>query len=359
MEEDYSSMAATRKLGIRDPDTESHVVLGVEPTISSAPRHNESPIGALFPEADLLNAGNTRPPQHLLHFNGDEIERTYLTYFVAGDMHSYRHGTKVRVEGGTTHPSQLELMCDLFGSYAKPIFEATRTPDGGYGFRATFDLSPSFDFLLNKPRQLERFVLRDDGLYYSALSGFSDAEGHVGLKRNHGRAYARYAVSNRNRQMMHDFAKGLISREYNARLYALRGEKIQWQMEVNGQGALKLLPNISFRHREKIVARRIAIENNTRPWSVAGPSYLSHRARIRLERDELRALAAKRFSARGERRQRRKDVFRQKVETSFPLFAKGLSVQEVAELSHFSIRTAYRRMERFKSAEGSDSKPAN
>src|SRR5438105_6171950 len=106
------SMIETRELRKRDPDAESRPVPEVEPQFSSVPAHTASPIEALFPEADLLNAGNTRPPQHLLHFNGDEIERTYLTYFLAGDMYSYRHGTKVRVEGGTTHPAQLELMCD-------------------------------------------------------------------------------------------------------------------------------------------------------------------------------------------------------------------------------------------------------
>jgi len=310
----------------------------------------------LFPESDVSNVGNTRPPQHLRHFVGNETERTYLTYFVAGDMHAYRHGTKVRVEGGTTHPAQLELLRDLFGNYAKPIVEPTRTPGVLYGIRATFDLSPSFDFLLHKPQELERATLRDDGLLYSALSGFSDAEGHVGLKNNHGRAYAGYTLSNRIRKLMLDFTKGLTSRGYRAPLHALHGEKVQWQLEVHGRQALELLPKIGFRHREKIEGRRLAMEYNSRPWSIAGPLYLSYRAAIKAERDQLSFIAMKRFQSRGERRRLRKEMLRQKLESSFPLFAKGLTAQEVADELHFSIRTAYRRKEKFEDSKESTRK---
>jgi hypothetical protein len=305
----------------------------------------------LFPESDVQNVGNTRPPQNLRHFAGNEIEKTYLTYFVAGDVHTYRHGTKVRVEGGTTHPAQLELLTALFGIYVKPIFEPTLTPRGQYGIRATFDLSPSFDFLLDKPKKIDRLILRDDRLFYSALSGFSDAEGHVGLRRRHVKAYAEYALSNRNSHLMHDFTQGLNSREHNVRLYALRHQGIQWQLEANGRYALKLLPNIGFRHREKIAGVKIAMANDRKPWRIAGPLYLSYRAGIKSEREALESIASKRWRTRGGRKQQRRRIFIRRLESSFPLFAKGLTVQEVAQRLHCSTRTACRRMEKFKNKE--------
>jgi hypothetical protein len=302
----------------------------------------------LFPESDLSNVGNTRPPQHLKHFVGSDVEKMYLTYFAAGDMHAYRHGTKVRVEGSTTHPAQLELLRDLFGSYVKPIYEPALAPNGHHCFRATFDLSTSFDVLLSKPRGLERQVLRDDGLFYSALSGFSDAEGHVGLRRNRDKAYARYALSNRNRQMIHSFQRGLISRGYNAPVYALHGDKIQWQLEVNGQHALQLLPNIRFRHREKIVGRQIAMTHDRSPWGIAGPLYAAHRRAILVERNALEAIAARRYDLRDDRKRRKSAIFKQRVESSFELFAKGIGIEEVARALNCSIRTTYRRKERFR-----------
>jgi len=302
----------------------------------------------LFPESDLQNVGNTRPPQNLRHFDGDEIGKTYLTYFATGDMHAYHHGTKARVEGGSTHPAQLELLTALFGRYAKPIFEPTLTPKGQYAIRATFDLSPSFGFLLQKQKKIDRLTLRDDRLFYSAVSGFSDAEGHVSLRKKHNTAYVSYTLSNRNRHLMHDFMKGLNSREHNAHVYALHHQGIQWQLEVNGRNALKLIPRIGFRHREKIVGAQITMANDRKPWNIAGPLYLEYRATIKSERDALEIMAAKRWRARGEKRQQRREIFRRRLESSFPLFAKGLTVEEVAQALHCSIRTTYRRMEMFK-----------
>jgi hypothetical protein len=302
----------------------------------------------LFPESALWNVGNTRPPQNLRDFEGDENERAYLIYFAAGDLHTYRHGTKVRVEGSTTHPAQLELLRDLFGSYGKPIYEPTRTPDGRYAIRATFDLSSSFDFLLKKPQKLQRLISQEDLLFCSALSGFSDAEGHVGLRRSGNRAYADYSVSNRKYQLIHDFAKGLISREHNARVYALHGKKIQWQLNIHGQYALKLLPIIGFRHREKIAARKIAMTQHSCPWGVAGTLYAAHRRIILAERNALGALAARRYHLRRDRRRIKNEIFEDRVASTFELFSKGLGAEQVAKALNCSIRTAYRRKEKFR-----------
>ena len=343
-----SSIPATPKLGIRVSDAVLSPVPAVEPSISSVPSCPGSLSYAdLFPESDLSNVGNTRPPQHLRQFAGDDIERAYLTYFAAGDLHAYRHGTKVRVEGSTTHPAQLELLRDLFGGYAKPIYEPALAPRGHHCLRATFDLDSSFDFLLNKPRELEQRVLSNDALFCSALSGFSDAEGHVGLKRNRGKAYARYTLSNRNRRIMRGFHRGLISRGYSTPLYALQGEKIQWQLEVNGHHALRLLPNIDLRHREKMVSRQIAITYNSSSWAIAGPVYAAHREAILAERTALEAVAARRYNLRDDRKRRKEEIFRDRVASTFELFSTGLGVEEVARALKCSIRTAYRRKEKF------------
>jgi hypothetical protein len=348
-------MTATPKLGIRVSDAVPSPVPAVEPSIFSVPSCPGSLSYAdLFPESDLSNVGNTRPRQHLRHFAGDDIERAYLTYFAAGDLHAYRHGTKVRVEGGTTHPAQLELLRDLFGSYAEPIFEPTRTPKGHYAIRATYDLSSSFGFLLTKLQRVERSVLREDELFYAALSGFSDAEGHAGLTKGGDKARAVYTLSNMNGRVMHDFLQGLNSREGNAHLYIQRREevngqeKVQWQLNVHGAYALRLLPNIGFRHREKIVGRQLTIAYSGHPWNVAGPIYKDYRRKILAERDALEALAARRFLLRADRRRRRKEIFNRRVESTAELFAKGLSMKEVAESLNCSIRTAYRRKERLR-----------
>ncbi len=274
------------------------------------------------------------------------ILRGQLTYFAAGDLHTYRHGTKVRVEGSTTHPAQLELLRDLFGGHAKPIFVPTLTPNGHYALRATYDLSSSFDFLLTKAKRVERSVLKDDVLFYSALGGFSDAESHVGLSMSGRKTRAEYSLSNMNRRLLDDFLRGLDSREYGASIYATKPG--MFELYAHSDYVLRLLTKIQFRHKEKIVGRQLAFTYDGHPWSVAGPVYKDYRRKILAQRDALEAITTRRFILRADRRRRKQEIFNQRVESTYALFARGLSVEEVADSLNCSIRTAYRRKERFR-----------
>ena len=80
-------------------------------------------------------------------------------------------------------------------------------------------------------------------------------------------------------------------------------------------------------------------------------SPLGHELAIKVERSGLEAIAERRFGLRDDRKRRKSEIFRQRVESTFDLFARGLSVQEVARLLNCSIRTAYRRKERFREIE--------
>jgi hypothetical protein len=131
-------------------------------------------------------------------------------------------------------------------------------------------------------------------------------------------------------------------------VYALRAKKVQWQLGVYGQSALKLLPNIGFRHREKIVGRQIATTQHRSPWGIAGPLYAAHRRAILVERSALEVIAAKRYSLRDDRRQRKSEIFRERVESAYELFSRGLRVEEVARILNCSARTAYRRKVKFR-----------
>jgi hypothetical protein len=157
--------------------------------------------------------------------------------------------------------------------------------------------------------------------------------------------------------MMHDFLHGLNSRESNAHLYVQRSEEvrrheeIQWQLNANGAYPLRLLPSIGFRHREKIVGRQMAMAHHGNLWNVAGPFYNAYRKAIMVERSALEAVAARRWALRDERKRRKSEIFGRKVGLSFELFSRGHSVQKVAETLGCSIRTAYRRKQKFRLVE--------
>ncbi len=120
-----------------------------------------------------------------------------------------------------------------------------------------------------------------------------------------------------------------------------------WQLCVHAAHVPRLLPNIRFRHREKIVAKQLALVNGGRPWNVVRPVYKNYRKAIIVERNALEAIAARRFGLRADKRQRKNEIFRQRVESTFELFKKGLGVREVADSMSCSLRTAYRRREKF------------
>jgi len=154
---------------------------------------------------------------------------------------------------------------------------------------------------------------------------------------------------------MLDFLHGLNSRGQNARLYGLRDEKnrgatIQWQLEVHGHFASRLLPRIEFRHGEKITGKELAMAYHGVSWNIAGPIYKEYRRAILIERASLEAIAKHSYLLRGERKRRKAEIFRRRLESSFELFTKNLTMKEVAETLHCSIRTAYRRREAFKEA---------
>lgn len=188
--------------------------------------------------------------------------------------------------------------------------------------------------------------MKEDSLFYSGLSGFSDAEGHVGLSGNYHRARAQYTLCNMDWKLLDDFLRGLLWRGYSARTYTARSSGFR-QLYVHAADVPRLLLKIQFRHREKIFAKELALAYDGYPWAVAGPIYKSYRRATLVERNVLEAVVARRFRLRADRKRRKKEIFRQRVEATFELFEKGLSAQEVANSLGFSLRTAYRRREKF------------
>ena len=310
MDEDNSSIPETHKLGIRASSPPAPVPHDEPPFSVRSETGSQTTINGL-PETDLTNVGNTRPPQHCLPFSGDSIEKIYMTYFVTGDMHSYWHGRKVRLEGGSTHFAQLNLMCNLFSTCPRPIILPAMTPHGEYSLRMTFDLDRSFAFLIGKAQSLDTRILQNDESFYSAISGFTDAEGHVGLKKSSGAGYANFALSNRKFEIMSDFQLGLLLRGYKAGLYPLRRNgKTQWSLGVFGNSAVRLLTNLHLRHKEKLRATAIALEYNGKPWKVGGEIYKVHRQDIRIERIRLEKVAEQRYRLRGERRKEKMKIWK-------------------------------------------------
>ncbi len=253
-------------------------------------------------DSRIWNLGHTRPVNRRTQpFSEDNSARTYLSYFAGGDMHAYRHGRKVRLEGSTTHPAQLRLLIDLLGAHAKPMIYAIKNPPyfrkwSQYAWRAVFDLDDSFSFLIPLPEEVDEDVLSDDESFYAALGGFADAEGHISLSRRQcAKSAAVFGLSNSNVRICEGFLKGLRQRGFSGSLSKIRevDGHVQRQLAVSPKDVMPVIARLPLRHEEKTAARAIVRKLDGTPWARASLTYRRFRSGIRVARNHC-VLAAKR-----------------------------------------------------------------
>src|SRR6266480_1578673 len=171
-------------------------------------------------------------------------------------MHAYWHGRKVRLEGSTTHPAQMRLIFDLFGAHCKPMVYAVKNPPyftewSRYAWRIVLDLDRSFEFLISLPKRVDHGILDNNESFYVALGGFSDAEGHIGLRgRDNGQSEAAFGVSNTNVQICRDFLMGLRRRGFSANVRGkpLNGSPSLWELAVSSKDVVSLVDRLLLKH---------------------------------------------------------------------------------------------------------------
>jgi hypothetical protein len=353
MNEGNSSMTATPKHGRRVPDGESSPTSPPEP-IFSARRDVEVHTAVNgYAQSKIWNVGYTKPPNQIIQpFSGDSTERTYLSYFATGDLHAYWHGRKVRLEGSTTHPGQMRLIFDLFGDHCKPMVYAMKNPPyfrewSKYAWRIVLDLDSSFKFLISLPKKVDNDILDNDESFYVALGGFSDAEGHIGLRgRYNGQSEAIFKIGNTNIQICDDFLKGLRRRGFSASVNGKRfiGGHKQWELTVFSKDVISLADRMLLKHEEKIAARNLVKRLVGTHWDEAGPIYKDFRRAIKAGRNAC-VLAAKREYENRNRMKKIKSQLEQEItRRAHSLYVAGLRPQNIATLLGRSQRTIYRRV---------------
>lgn len=270
------------------------------------------------------------------------FERTYLSFFATGDLNVQRHGRKIRANLGTTHPSMMSLMIDLLGSYGRNTVYPTTNPCG-YGWRITCDLPESFEFLTRK--RLAAPIIQDNEPtdFIFGLSGFNDAEGHIGLAHSGDKAIARFTISNRVGEILHSFGEGLNQLGILSSLSELHtSHASQFQLEVSGKNAMKLLPHLRIRHPEKVEARRIVLEYHGQPWLIAQNVYRKFRQRVKAETAEFVSLADQAYQLRPIRKASRMAEYRRRVESANLMRGNSLRIEDVMRELRCSQRTVYR-----------------
>lgn len=85
-------------------------------------------------------------------FSGDELERTYLLGYRAGDINAFQDSAEtVTARVSTTHPAMLEMFWQCFSRYGRCKVVPRHVFLTGYDWQILVYLDNSFRFLLPKP----------------------------------------------------------------------------------------------------------------------------------------------------------------------------------------------------------------
>lgn len=128
-------------------------------------------------ESRDISTTHTRYPKY--DFGGNLIEKAYLIGFRLGDLNIYKVRNLVQARCSTTIDAQLELFKSLFRNYGNVhTWKAKRGT-----FEMVVLLNGTFDFLLPKQDNIEKWILGNNEYFLSFLSGYSDAEGSYYLRK--------------------------------------------------------------------------------------------------------------------------------------------------------------------------------
>ncbi|MDG6999428.1 MAG: helix-turn-helix domain-containing protein [Nitrososphaerota archaeon] len=273
----------------------------------------------------------------------EKQEKVYLTYFALGDLAAYWHGKKVRTEVSTTHRAQLTLVNNLFEKDCKPIIYPCRN-GSSYCWRIVCHLNSSYSFLLNKRLKLTLEGAKDDSLFFAALSGFTDAEGHIVVRGTSATTHPVFGLSNRSVSILESFQRGLKRRGIRAAIYMVKDSQRRdhYLLNVYGSEVLKLLPKLRIRHTEKIIAATLAQRLSGQYWNYAKYVYRSFRDTIRNDRDKFVREAEIAYASRFRRKQEKDHLFQHSILLAIKMKKQGRTVEEIALASGRSPRSVYR-----------------
>lgn len=107
-------------------------------------------------------------------FAGSLSDKAYLIGFRLGDLHVEKGNWAIRVRCTSTHQEQVDLVQELFSEYGG-VWVSRSIGKRGVGITAHLNLS--FDFLLPKKDEIERWILENGDYFASFFAGYTDAEG--------------------------------------------------------------------------------------------------------------------------------------------------------------------------------------
>lgn len=129
-----------------------------------------------------LSEANTLYPKK--KFEGNRELKAYMIGFRIGDLKvkAINKDSTIFISSNTTKEEQFNLIKKIYGKYGHFKSKKYGNIDHIY-----CNLDKSFNFLIKKEDNIERWILKDNKLFLAFLGGFIDAEGSFGVYQNRAR----------------------------------------------------------------------------------------------------------------------------------------------------------------------------
>ncbi|MDO8634077.1 MAG: hypothetical protein Q7K34_02165 [archaeon] len=192
-------------------------------------------------------------------FSGNLIEKAYLVGLRAGDINAGKKNNCTVIYATSTKPAQMKMLHKLFGKYAHlNEYDAK----GGYTEKSrklVGYLDNSFDFLVEKPQKIPEWILNDNELFYSFLSGYCDSEASWILtehKKYGGKWKDRaFSLGTSDKTVLEQINQKLIELGFNSHLYLVEKKGIYGDRKRN----LDLYRVMMSSHQEVIKLAQILL----------------------------------------------------------------------------------------------------
>lgn len=193
------------------------------------------------------------------NFSEDLLEKAYLIGFRIGDLNVYRKDFIVCVRCSTTTPEQIQLIKDILSRYSQVCIRKSRILKGRQVFDVNCYLDNTFNFLLPKDDEIQKWILSNPPFFFAFLAGYIDAEGYifVRLYKKSKTPTAGFQVQSYDKNILYQVwlklrklniicPKPILAKPkgYESKL-GFRNKKDMWRLSVNRKDALfKLLNSI-------------------------------------------------------------------------------------------------------------------
>mgnify|MGYP001580042025 FL=1 len=189
----------------------------------------------------------SKPRYPRKNFNGNSVQKAYLIGFRLGDLHiskTHPNSPTIRISTNTTKNEQLDLVEELFSKYGH-VKKYNRDKNGAISIRCF--VNNSFNFLLKKEDNVEKWILKNKYYFFSFLGGYVDAEGTFSSKHN-----TVFSINTQDKKIMHQISfylnkygiqciKPLLARKMNSVINLVKSNKDVWLINIYNKKNLIIL----------------------------------------------------------------------------------------------------------------------